>query len=62
MSNINISSESVRGRFYETERKASDSHINAYNEVILTHWQADMDIQIIGNAESAAYYVCAYPL
>lgn len=28
--------------------------------MILDHWQANMDIQVIANAESAAYYVCAY--
>ena len=29
-------------------------------KIILTHWQPNMDIQVIGNAQSAAYYVCAY--
>ena len=60
LSNVNLTSESQRGKFYETVRNVGDTYINAYNKIILKHWQANMDIQIIGNAESAAYYVCAY--
>lgn len=26
----------------------------------MNHWQANIDIQVIGSCESAAYYVCAY--
>ena len=46
--------------FYELKRSTSSGYINAYNPTILDHWQANMDIQIVGNAQSAAYYVCAY--
>ena len=34
--------------------------INDYNPILLRHWRANMDIQIIQNAEGAAYYVCVY--
>lgn len=34
--------------------------INAFNPVVLRHWRANMDIQLICNAEGAAYYVCSY--
>lgn len=34
--------------------------INSYNPVVLRHWRANMDIQVISNAEGAAYYVCSY--
>lgn len=30
------------------------------NAVILHHWRANMDIQVITNAEGAAYDVCSY--
>jgi len=60
LNNIDISSNSSKGKFYELKRSKSDLYINAYNPVILEHWHANMDIQIIGNAQSAAYYVCAY--
>ncbi|CAC5384758.1 unnamed protein product [Mytilus coruscus] len=60
LDNIDISSESSRGKFYELQRSRSGAYINAFNPIILEHWQANMDIQIVGNAESAAYYVCAY--
>lgn len=59
LNNIDISSKSSKGKFYELKRSKSDLYINAYNPVILEHWHANMDIQIIGNAQSAAYYVCA---
>ena len=49
-----------RGRFYETVRRSGDVWINAYNPVILKHWRANMDIQLVGNAESCAFYVCKY--
>ena len=58
-SNINFSSKN-KGKFYETVRKSSDIMINCYNPVILRHWRANMDIQLICNAEGAAYYVCSY--
>ena len=61
INNVDISTEtSLRGRFYELRRLSRDAYINAYNPTILKYWQANMDIQIIGNAQSAAYYVCAY--
>ena len=60
LSNVEIASETNKGRFYEIKRRRVDSYINAYNPTVLQHWQANMDIHVIGNAESAAYYVCAY--
>jgi len=47
-----------RGRFYDTRRISNDVWVNAYNPVILQHWRANMDIQLVGNAESCALYVC----
>ena len=49
-----------RGRFYETARGTRDLWVNAYNPVILEHRRANMDIQLVGNAESCAFYVCKY--
>ena len=60
VSNLDVVSDRQKCKFYETARNSSDAYINAYNPTILLHWQANMDIQVIGNAESAAYYVCAY--
>lgn len=60
LSNVDLQSNIIKGKFYETERTTDDCYINAFNPVILNHWQANMDIQVIGNCESAAYYVCAY--
>ena len=48
------------GRFYETVRRTDDIWVNAYNPVILKHWRANMYIQLVGNAESCAFYVCKY--
>lgn len=59
LSNVDLQSN-IKGKFYETERTTDDCYINAFNAVILNHWQANMDIQVIGSCESAAYYVCAY--
>lgn len=53
-------SEQNKGKFYETKRGEKDSMINPYNSCILRHWRANMDIQLICNAEGAAYYVCSY--
>lgn len=36
-----------RGRFYETKRTKRDTLINAYNSVILHHWRANHDIQVV---------------
>ena len=60
LTNVNVTSRGRSHRFYETIRKQSDAYINAYNPTILRFWRANMDIQLVGNAESAAYYVCAY--
>ena len=57
--NINFSSRN-KGKFYNTRRRKEDVMINSYNPMILRHWRANMDIQIICNAEGAAYYVCSY--
>lgn len=55
-----ISALTNKGKFYETKRNSSSVNINAYNPVILSHWRANMDIQMINSAEGAAYYVCHY--
>ena len=36
-------------RFYVTKRQEQDQWINAYNQVILRTWQANMDIQMVGS-------------
>ena len=51
---------SLRGKTYATKRSSDDAYVNAYNPVILQHFRSNMDIQFVNNAESAAYYVCAY--
>ena len=50
----------AKTNYYELQRSAQEVNINAYNPVILKHWQANMDIQLVANAFSAAYYICAY--
>lgn len=55
-----ISALTNKGKFYETKRSSNSVNINAYNPVILSHWRANMDIQMINSAEGAAYYVCHY--
>ena len=57
---VDVSSEQQKGKWYETERHPGDEYINAYNPTVLKFWKANMDIQLINCAESAAYYVCAY--
>ena len=47
-------------KFYETKRTAKDSMVNAFNPLILLHWRANMDIQMIGGPYGVAYYVCSY--
>ena len=47
-------------QFYETQRSSSDQRINAYNVDLLKHWQANIDIQMVGSKYGAAYYVCMY--
>jgi hypothetical protein len=49
-----------KGKYYETARSEDAAFINAYNPEILRHWRANMDIQLVNNAEGVAYYVCAY--
>lgn len=49
-----------KGKFYETKKNSNECMINSYNSIILRHWRANMDIQVICNAEGAAYYVCSY--
>ena len=48
------------GCFYEMKQNPGDEMVNAYNPTILKHWHANHDIQILGNADSCAYYVCKY--
>lgn len=59
LNNIDLSAKS-KGRFYVTKRNSDSLFINDYNPVVLRHWRATMDIQVIQNAEVAAYYVCSY--
>ena len=40
--------------------KLNDIWVNPYNHVILKHWRAKMDIQLVGNAESCTFYACKY--
>lgn len=47
-------------RFYETRRTEPDCMVNAYNPCILLHWQANMDIQMVGGPLGIAYYICSY--
>ena len=49
-----------RNQFYETCRPDDSRFINAYNPEILLHWRANMDIQLINDANGAACYVCHY--
>lgn len=57
--NIDLSKRK-KGKFYVTRRGEQDIMINSYNPVVLRHWRANMDIQVISNGEGAAYYVCSY--
>ena len=50
----------LRGKLYATKRSSDDAYINAYNPTLLRHFRLNMGIQFVNNAESAAYYVCAY--
>ena len=49
-----------KNQFYETLRPNDSVFINAYNPDTLRHWRANMDIQLINDANGAAYYVCHY--
>jgi hypothetical protein len=49
-----------RGQYYEVKRTLADSYINSYNPALLRHFRSNMDIQIVNNAESVAYYICSY--
>lgn len=60
LQNVDVSSPSNRGRFYETVRSENDIYVNAYNEVILKRWRANMDIQVVSSSHGLAYYVCSY--
>ena len=57
-SNLNIIQK--KGRYYETERNSSSAFVNPYNPTILKHFRSNMDIQLVNNAESIVYYICAY--
>jgi DNA replication protein DnaC len=45
---------------YAIKRIAGTEQINQYNATLLRHWNANMDIQMVGSAYGAARYVCAY--
>ena len=49
-----------RGKCYELQRNADSTFINSYNPVILRHFRSNMDLQLVNNAESISYHVCAY--
>jgi hypothetical protein len=59
LSHSNISTK-TKGKCYETRRSSNSQFVNAFNPSILKHWRANMDIQLVSNAEGTAYYVCAY--
>ncbi len=46
--------------FYDLKRNANETMINAYNPILLTLWNANMDVQLIGSAIGAAYYITSY--
>ena len=48
------------GRFYELQRTEKSIWINPYNPAILSKWNANMDIQVVGCKNAAAAYVCTY--
>lgn len=50
----------TKGSSYQCKRTEQSIFINNYNPTILRHWRANMDIQLINNAEGAAWYVCNY--
>ena len=47
-------------RFYILKRSVEEKWVNPYNPVILKEWNANMDIQLVGNKYAAAMYVCTY--
>ena len=49
-----------KGKYHETCHYGRSGYMNAYNPNILRHFRANMDIQMVNNAESTAFYVCAY--
>lgn len=57
--NIDMS-KSNKGKFYVLKRNKQSTMINPYNPVILRHWRANIDVQLVCNAEGVAYYVCSY--
>lgn len=50
----------IKESFMKQKKNSNECMINSYNSIILRHWRANMDIQVICNAEGAAYYVCSY--
>jgi hypothetical protein len=48
------------GRYIELKRAQNESMINNYNEIILTLWEANMDLQPIGSEPALVYYICKY--
>ena len=50
----------MKGKYYETRRSSLAANINAYNPTLLRHFRSNMDIQLVNNAESVAYYICSY--
>ena len=48
------------GRCYEPTRNAQSTYINPYNPTLLRHFRSNMDIQLVNNAQSVAYYICSY--
>ena len=51
---------SRRTNFYELRRQPNECWINAYNPILLTHWDANMDIQLVGSTLGMAYYLTTY--
>ena len=49
-----------QGKFYEVYRNQNSQFINAYNPTLLRHFRSNMDIQLVNDAQSVAYYICSY--
>ena len=49
-----------QGKFYEVYRNQNSQFNNAYNPTLLRHFRSNMDIQLVNDAQSVAYYICSY--
>ncbi|CAC5405283.1 unnamed protein product [Mytilus coruscus] len=60
LANVNITSPSNQGHFYQTKRSLNYQYVNAYNPDLLMKWRANMDIQMVSGVHGLAYYACSY--